>query len=65
MPGGTLGKPGGSCGVVLVVVEVVVVVTNVHRCHTIMPDGQEMFPMVQGTHILHVGNTSCPSGMIV
>ena len=44
MPGGTLSvNLGGSCGVV-VVVEVVVVVTNVHRCHTIIPDGQIVFP---------------------
>ena len=44
MPGGTLGKTRGLVWGGGVVVEVVVAVTTVHRCHTIMPDGQEVFP---------------------
>ena len=69
MPGETFGfktKVLGrcSCGVV-VAAEAVVMVTNVLWCPTIMPDGQKVFPMVQVTHIPHVGNTTSPSGMIV
>ena len=42
MPGGTLGKTKGLVWVVAVEV-VVVVVTNVLRCPTMMPYGQEVF----------------------